>query len=228
MCGAGCVGQDVWGRMCGAGFVAESMGWDVWGRIWGRIHRAGYEMGSMGQDVGQDSWRDLWGGIYGAGPMGRAVGQAVGLPQPLSPRSYATDLVVCVALGCDMFDCVFPTRTARFGSALVPWGSLQLKSKQFAKDFRPIESQQIKREWNCMHSRAFLHALLRSDPAALHHLTVHNIAYQLQLMRAMRDSIVGQRFPDFVRDFLRARYGGPERCPPWARHALEAAGIALE
>lgn len=26
--------------------------------------------------------------------------------------SYAVDLVVCVALGCDMFDCVFPTRTA--------------------------------------------------------------------------------------------------------------------
>lgn len=26
--------------------------------------------------------------------------------------SYALDLVVCVALGCDMFDCVFPTRTA--------------------------------------------------------------------------------------------------------------------
>lgn len=25
---------------------------------------------------------------------------------------YAVDLVVCVALGCDMFDCVFPTRTA--------------------------------------------------------------------------------------------------------------------
>lgn len=47
-------------------------------------------------------------------------------------------------------------------------------------------------------------------------------------MRAMRDSIVGQRFPEFVRDFVRARYGGPERCPPWARHALEAAGITLE
>ena len=27
-------------------------------------------------------------------------------------HSYAVDLVVCVALGCDMFDCVFPTRTA--------------------------------------------------------------------------------------------------------------------
>eukprot|EP00075_Anas_platyrhynchos_P011053 XP_027300306.1 queuine tRNA-ribosyltransferase catalytic subunit 1-like [Anas platyrhynchos] len=126
-----------------------------------------------------------------------------------------------------MFDCVFPTRTARFGSALVPWGSLQLKSQQFAKDFRPIDER-----CGCptcqRHSRAYLHALLRSDPAALHHLTVHNIAYQLELMRAMRDSIVGQRFPEFVRDFVRARYGGPERCPPWARHALEAAGITLE
>lgn len=103
-------------------------------------------------------------------------------------RRYAVDLVVCVALGCDMFDCVFPTRTAvssplhthtnarthahapflkghfmvmstypalisalflivgflllssqRFGSALVPWGSLQVKQKQYAKDLQPID-----------------------------------------------------------------------------------------
>uniref|UniRef100_A0A670KDM8 Queuine tRNA-ribosyltransferase catalytic subunit 1 n=1 Tax=Podarcis muralis TaxID=64176 RepID=A0A670KDM8_PODMU len=60
-------------------------------------------------------------------------------PRYLMGVGYATDLVVCVALGCDMFDCVFPTRTARFGSALVPWGSLQLKNKQYAKDFRPID-----------------------------------------------------------------------------------------
>lgn len=88
---------------------------------------------------------------------------------------YAVDLVVCVALGCDMFDCVFPTRTAvspfdhtyiiyfslnvfscslhkgiatltvmflysqRFGSALVPWGSLQVKHKRYAKDLQPID-----------------------------------------------------------------------------------------
>ncbi|XP_032297614.1 queuine tRNA-ribosyltransferase catalytic subunit 1 [Coturnix japonica] len=57
------------------------------------------------------------------------------------PHSYDTDLVVCVALGCDMFDCVFPTRTARFGSALGPFGPLQLKNRQFAKDFRPIDEE---------------------------------------------------------------------------------------
>jgi tRNA-guanine family transglycosylase len=52
---------------------------------------------------------------------------------------YAVDLVVCSALGVDMFDCVFPSRTARFGTALVPWGSLHLKSAEFATDFRYLE-----------------------------------------------------------------------------------------
>ncbi|XP_061439589.1 queuine tRNA-ribosyltransferase catalytic subunit 1 isoform X2 [Rhineura floridana] len=99
-------------------------------------------------------------------------------PRYLMGVGYATDLVVCVALGCDMFDCVFPTRTARFGSALVPCGSLQLKNKQYAKDFRPIDE-------NCdcptcqRYSRAFLNALFRSDTTAMHHVTIHNIAYQV-------------------------------------------------
>ncbi|TTA69414.1 Queuine tRNA-ribosyltransferase catalytic subunit 1 [Bagarius yarrelli] len=62
-------------------------------------------------------------------------------PRYLMGVGYAVDLVVCVALGCDMFDCVFPTRTARFGSALVPWGSLQIRHKQYAKDFQPIDPE---------------------------------------------------------------------------------------
>ncbi|KAF5903637.1 queuine tRNA-ribosyltransferase catalytic subunit 1, partial [Clarias magur] len=98
-------------------------------------------------------------------------------PRYLMGVGYAVDLVVCVALGCDMFDCVFPTRTARFGSALVPWGSLQIKQKQYAKDFQPIdpdcECPTCKR-----HSRAYLHALFKSDTAAMHHITIHNISYQ--------------------------------------------------
>ncbi|XP_039729105.1 queuine tRNA-ribosyltransferase catalytic subunit 1 isoform X1 [Pteropus medius] len=148
-------------------------------------------------------------------------------PRYLMGVGYATDLVVCVALGCDMFDCVFPTRTARFGSALVPTGNLQLKKKQFQKDFRSIDP-----ECTCAtcqkHSRAFLHALLHSDnTAALHHLTVHNIAYQLRLMGAVRASIVEKRFPEFVRDFMGTMYGDPTLCPTWATEALASVGITL-
>jgi len=40
---------------------------------------------------------------------------------------YPVDVVVCVALGVDMFDCVYPTRTARFGVALTDKGGVSLK-----------------------------------------------------------------------------------------------------
>ena len=54
---------------------------------------------------------------------------------------FKVDLVVCAALGVDMFDCVYPTRTARFGTALVrgPGGELNLRKSQHAMDFSPIE-----------------------------------------------------------------------------------------
>ena len=35
-------------------------------------------------------------------------------PRYLMGVGFAIDLVVCSALGCDLFDCVYPTRTARF------------------------------------------------------------------------------------------------------------------
>ena len=62
-------------------------------------------------------------------------------PRYLMGVGFAVDLVVCSALGVDMYDCVFPTRTARFGSALIMKapGSLNLKSKAFANDFSPID-----------------------------------------------------------------------------------------
>ncbi|XP_041033157.1 queuine tRNA-ribosyltransferase catalytic subunit 1 isoform X1 [Carcharodon carcharias] len=148
-------------------------------------------------------------------------------PRYLMGVGYATDLVVCVALGCDMFDCVFPTRTARFGSALVPWGSLQLKHRQYAKDFRPIDEH-----CDCptckRHTRAYLHALFRSDTAALHHITIHNIAYQLNLMHSIRESIQRGQFPVFIQQFMKRMYRSVDQYPRWAVEALSTVNVKLE
>jgi tRNA-guanine family transglycosylase len=57
-------------------------------------------------------------------------------PRYLMGVGYAVDLVVCSALGVDMFDCVYPSRTARFGTALIPEGFIHLKAAEFEKDFR--------------------------------------------------------------------------------------------
>ncbi|UKK00808.2 queuine tRNA-ribosyltransferase [Theileria orientalis] len=66
--------------------------------------------------------------------------EGVGLPSE-KPRylmgvGYVVDLIVTVTLGCDMFDCVFPTRTARFGTALTDQGLVRLQHAEYQFDFR--------------------------------------------------------------------------------------------
>ena len=51
---------------------------------------------------------------------------------------YPVDIALCSALGVDMFDCVFPTRTARFGTAFTSKGQIRLKNKIYAQDFRHL------------------------------------------------------------------------------------------
>ncbi len=99
---------------------------------------------------------------------------------------YPLDLVVCVALGVDMFDCVYPTRTARFGVAFVPSGTLRLKSKECSMDLTPVNP-------NChcttckSFTKASLHTMFKeNNPMASQLLTKHNIYYMMTLMRTMR------------------------------------------
>jgi len=139
---------------------------------------------------------------------------------------FAVDLVVCSALGVDMYDCVFPTRTARFGSALTfayP-GSLNLKTAKHAEDLRPIEE-----DCDCStcanYSRAYIHSVIK-EPTASHLLTVHNVAFQLRLMRKVRAAIANGTFPQFIRDFMLRQYPD-RRYPTWAVNALRAVNVDL-
>jgi tRNA-guanine family transglycosylase len=52
---------------------------------------------------------------------------------------YPEDLVACVSLGVDMFDCVYPTRTARFGTAFTSKGLIRVKNSDCRHDYTPLE-----------------------------------------------------------------------------------------
>lgn len=139
---------------------------------------------------------------------------------------FAVDLVVCCALGVDMFDCVFPTRTARFGCALVDNGQINLKARDFANDFRPIDEK-----CGCStcrnYSRAYLHTIVTKETVACHLLSLHNVAYQMRLMQSIRDSIKKDCFAEFVEDFMAAYYKDQEY-PQWVVDALAAVKITLK
>jgi queuine tRNA-ribosyltransferase catalytic subunit len=150
-------------------------------------------------------------------------------PRYLMGVGYAEDLVVCSALGVDMFDCVFPTRTARFGSALhdVPGGELKLRRANFADDERPIDAR-CPCPTCARHSRAYLHRLfVNKQPLGAQLITAHNVAFQMALMRRIRAAIVEQRFPLFVCQFFHTRYPDASQLPKWAVDALAAVDIDI-
>eukprot|EP00116_Pleurobrachia_bachei_P004593 sb/3464855/ len=146
-------------------------------------------------------------------------------PRYLMGVGYQVELVVCSALGCDMYDCVFPTRTARFGSALVRTGQLQLKNTQYVTDTQPID-----KDCTCMtckeYTRAYLHCLLQEDTTGVILLTIHNIAFQLRLMSDIREAVREDRFPEFIKEYF-VRMFPKKNYPEWAVDALASVGVTL-
>lgn len=169
----------------------------------------------------------------------RVVDTCTGVLPENKPRyvmgiGYPEDLVVSVALGADMFDCVWPTRTARFGNAVTGKGMLNLRHAKYADDLGPIEEGCGCKccrvgEGGLGVTRAFAHHLAAKETVGAHLLTMHNVWYQLELMRGVRQAIVEDRYPAFLRQFFSDLYeGDSERYPEWAVDALRGVGVDLK
>lgn len=130
-------------------------------------------------------------------------------PRYLMGVGEPTDLVEGVARGVDMFDCVFPTRNARHGTAFTMAGKITVRNARYARDHGPIDP-----ECDCYvcqtYSRAYIRHLLRSgEVLGWRLMTWHNLAFLSRLMRDIRHAIVEGRFAAFRRAFLaRYRSGG--------------------
>jgi queuine tRNA-ribosyltransferase len=98
-------------------------------------------------------------------------------------------LVEAIALGCDMFDCVAPTRIARHGTLLTSTGRLSIRNASNSRDDSPIDANcgcAVCKRW----SRAYLrHLLSVGEPTALRLLSLHNVAFTLGLVREAREAI---------------------------------------
>jgi queuine tRNA-ribosyltransferase len=149
-------------------------------------------------------------------------------PRYLMGVGYPLDLVVCVALGVDMFDCVYPTRTARFGVALVSTGTLRLKASEFRTDLSPVDPDC---DCSCCaaYSKAAMHAMFKDNNALSSQLlTTHNVAYMMRLMRTMRIAIAGGKdsHVKYIQTFLSNMF--PEGdVPMWVVDALASVDITV-
>lgn len=111
-------------------------------------------------------------------------------------------LVEGVLHGIDMFDCVFPTRVARNGTAMTWTGRLVMKNAEYTHDFRPIEEGCGC--YACRHyTRAYIRHLVRANEIfGLRLLSLHNLYFLQSFMRELRQSILEDRFTEFRSNFL--------------------------
>ena len=103
---------------------------------------------------------------------------------------YPWDLVDGVAAGVDIFDCVLPTRSARFGGIFTSEGRLNIKNARFREDSGPLDPSCPC--YTCTRfSRAYLrHLFMANELLAPRLLTLHNVTFYQRLMARIRDAVV--------------------------------------
>lgn len=123
-------------------------------------------------------------------------------PRYLMGVGTPEDLVECVARGVDMFDCVMPTRNARNGQVFTSIGKLNVRNAKHALSDRPLDE-------NCecavcrRYTRAYIRHLYNSGEILASTLcSYHNLAFYLDTMRRIRQSITLGEFARFRSSFI--------------------------
>ncbi len=115
------------------------------------------------------------------------------------------DLVELTGMGCDMFDCVMPSRNARNGQLFTGKGTINISNARFRLDGKPVDDECTC--YTCQnYSRAYLRHLYKSRELLSYRLnTIHNLHFYLLLMEKMRNAITNDCFGQFKKDFFLSR-----------------------
>ena len=104
------------------------------------------------------------------------------------------NILECIGLGVDMFDCVLPSRNGRHGLLYTAAGSINIKNAKWKSDHAAIDPDghcEVSRK----HSKAYLHHLFRSGELLGGQIaTLHNLSFYLWLVKEARNQIEGGTF----------------------------------
>jgi len=104
------------------------------------------------------------------------------------------NIVECIALGIDMFDCVMPTRNGRNGMLFTSEGIINIDNKKWEKDFSSIDVG-IDCEVSNYYSKAYLRHLVKSkEILGLTIASVHNLAFYMHVVTEAREQIMAGTF----------------------------------
>jgi queuine tRNA-ribosyltransferase len=123
-------------------------------------------------------------------------------PRYLMGVGTPANILECIALGIDMFDCVMPTRNARNGQLFTSEGVVNIRNAKWKDDFSPIDSQ-CPAPTSQKHSKAYLrHLFVCDEMLACQIASVHNLAFYLWLVGEARKHILAGDFTSWKNELV--------------------------
>lgn len=115
-------------------------------------------------------------------------------PRYLMGVGTPQNLLECIALGVDMFDCVMPTRNARHGLLFTSEGTINIKNQKWEKDFSVLDENGTSYV-DQFYTKAYVRHLIKANELLGAQIaSIHNLAFYLSLVKEARKQIINGSF----------------------------------
>jgi queuine tRNA-ribosyltransferase len=115
-------------------------------------------------------------------------------PRYLMGVGTPENILECIALGVDMFDCVMPTRNARNGMLFTTQGIINIRNEKWKDDLSPIDPA-LGGEISTFYSKAYLrHLMINKEILGAQIATLQNLTFYLWLVKQARLQIESGNF----------------------------------
>ena len=123
-------------------------------------------------------------------------------PRYLMGVGTPANILECIALGVDMFDCVMPTRNARHGMLFTKNGILNMKNAKWKDDFSPLDADGTSFVDN-FYSKAYVRHLFHTkEILGMQIGSIHNLAFYLWLVGEARNQIEKGTFTSWKNEMV--------------------------
>ena len=124
-------------------------------------------------------------------------------PRYLMGVGTPANILECIALGVDMFDCVMPTRNARNGMLFTWNGTMNMKNRKWENDFSPLD-ESGESYVDSYYTKAYVrHLFAANEILALQIASVHNLNFFLRLVEKAREKIIEGTFATWKDETLK-------------------------
>ncbi len=124
-------------------------------------------------------------------------------PRYLMGVGTPENILECIALGVDMFDCVMPTRNARNGMLFTKKGIINIRNEKWKDDLSCIDSD-LEGYVSNAYSKAYLrHLIISNEILGAQIASIHNLSFYLWLVRQARKHILFGDFAEWKNEMVK-------------------------